>query len=142
MPDCFAAKGFGDYQKYMYAAISGKIHCMEQPMSVYNECISGSWTDRVWSNPEKRLHHINACMQMLERVDKHYEGRFHDIFEHKLRDLEYSLHKLREDKKAMRRPEYREFYRKDRIAQTKVALVKAFPFLLRLKRSLEGSKNR
>lgn len=142
MPDCFTAKGFGDYQKYMYAAISGKIHCMEQPMSVYNECVSGSWTDRVWSNPEKRQRHIDTCMKMLERVDRHYEGKYHRIFERKKRDMEYSIHKLNGDTAAMKRLEYREFYQKDRIAERKVALAKAFPFLLDIKRALRRMLNK
>lgn len=138
MPGCFRTPGFGDYQLFLYAAISGTVICLPDCMSVYNSGVAGSWSDRIWKDTELRRKHLESCNRMLERVDTHYEQRFHGVFQRKIRQHEYFVHLLNEDKAAVKRPEYREFYRADQIKAAKEALAKAFPFLLDVKRFLKG----
>lgn len=142
MPECFRTSGFGDYQQFIYAAISGRVFCLEDVMSVYNSGVSGSWSDTVWNNLPLRRRHFETCNDMLRRVDEHYSGRFHTVFERKIRQQEYFVHILDGNRDAMKRPEYREFYRADKKQAVKVALVKVFPFLLRVKQFLKGKRSK
>ncbi len=104
-PECFSVKGFGDYQIFIYAAISGKVYCMADNMSTYNYGVEGSWTNRIWKDSKKRTKHIYDKIQMLANVDEYYDRKFHDIIEK--RNLE-NLYEIYRDegniKKLMKKP--------------------------------------
>ena len=136
MPQCFHKPYFSDYQMFMYAAMEGKIHCLADVMSVYHSGVSGSWTDTVWKHRERRIRQYETCIGMLQEIDAHYEGRFHDILARKILETEYQIHKVNEDVSAMKQPQYRAFYMADRRMAIKGKIVKVFPFVLRIKRFL------
>ena len=53
-PECFKAKGFSDYQVFIYGSIYGKCRCLADNMSVYNFFTAGSWTNTTETNNEKK----------------------------------------------------------------------------------------
>lgn len=137
MPDCFRANGFSDYQMFMYAAICGKVRCLAQPMSVYNMGVPGSWTERIWLDKKAREKHYRDCAALLMRIDEYCSGEHRDVFQNKILEIEYRIAQLLDDKKTMAKPQYRAFYRYDRTMAMKGKLLKAFPFLGRIKHYLK-----
>lgn len=140
LPECFRIRGFGDYQLFIYAAMEGKVHCMDRAMSVYNVGISGSWTERVWEDKERRIRHYNTCIALLEQIDAYYEGKYHRVLSEKILETQYQILKLNNDRKRMREPQYRTVYRQDRTAELKRKLVAVCPFLLKINRLIKGNK--
>lgn len=140
MPSCFHKPYFSDYQMFMYAAMEGKVYCLEDIMSVYHSGVSGSWTDTVWKDISRRLHQYETCISMLEEIDRHYKGRFHDLIQKKVYETEYQMYKLQGNASAMKQPQYREFYAADRKMAMKGRIVKLFPFVLPMKRLLMRGK--
>jgi len=138
MPDCFRAAGFSDFQLFFYAAAQGKVHCLNEAMSVYNVGVSGSWTQSMMDDVKRRIHHCEVFLDLLDRIDDFYDGRHHELLQKKRTEMEYLLYKLRKDRKAMRRPEYRAYYIRDVKYETKVKLAAAFPALVKIKHRLKG----
>ncbi len=134
LPECFEAKGFGDYQRFMYAAICGKIWCMYDNMSQYNCENEGSWTATVWKNPEKRLSHHRELIRMLTAVNEYYEHKFNESIEFKIKQTQFEIFVLTNDKKSMKLPEYRSFLKKHREIKFKQFILKKFPFVKKLLR--------
>lgn len=146
-PECFAMREMGDYTTLMYAALCGKVRCLKEPMSRHNEGVAGSWTEKVWNDPERHIAHQDAMIALLNKVDKYYEGRYHDAFAEAIRAREQNRDEVKyrlliaEGRTAEAKSgPYRAFWKRDRKAARREALKKAFPFLLRLKRRLTGGK--
>ncbi len=134
MPPCFFAKWFGDYQKFIYLATVGKIWCMSDNMSLYNSGVPGSWTARIWNNVEKRIAHHQEMIEMLSRVDKYYEGRYHSSIAYKIAQLEMFILVLLKDKKSLKTPKYKEHYKRYKSNIIKSWILKHFPFIAVIKR--------
>lgn len=111
MPDCFKAKGFGDLQLYMYSALSGGIWCLPDNMAMYNCGVAGSWTDRIWNNEQKRIAFLKELIRMLNAVNEHYEYKYNDCIEHKINESEFQIHVATNNKKQMKNPKYKYFYK-------------------------------
>ncbi len=91
MPECFSARGFGDYQLFMYGAIHGKLHCLSDVMSQYNYGLPGSWTDRNEANKDKLIVHFKALIDMLKRVDEYYGYKYTKPITKVVRKHEYII---------------------------------------------------
>lgn len=91
LPECFQAKGFGDYQLFMYGAIMGTCHYLPDSMSVYNCGTEGSWTMRVQKKREKRIDTYREMVRMLCAVDAYYDQKYHQPISKKTRDIEFKL---------------------------------------------------
>lgn len=132
LPECFEAKGFGDYQRFMYAAICGKVWCMCDVMSQYNCENDGSWTATVWKNPERRIAHHKEMIRMLNAVNEHYEYKFNDSIEFKTKQTQFKIFVLTNDKKSMKSKEYRPFLKMHKRIKFVQFVFKTFPFVKRL----------
>jgi len=132
MPEAFHAKGFADYQMFVYAAIRGKVRCLAQPMSVYNMGVPGSWTERIWQEETLREAHYRECIALLQRIDGLFGDSCGNVFRDKILETEYRIAQLRKDYQTMKQPQYRQLYRHDRNMAVKGKLLKAFPFLGKL----------
>lgn len=136
-PDCFRAKGFGDYQAFMYAAICGKVHCMSDVMSVYHQGTAGSWTDRVWNNPQKRIEHYKEKVRMLNAVDTYYNGLYHAPLHQKIVDTQYEMYLLEGNQEMLKKEPYASLHRRkqrqQKVSLFKERLKKRMPWLLTLK---------
>ena len=137
-PECFLAKGFGDIQLYMYGAICGKCHVLGDVMSTYNHGTAGSWTVRVSQNKEKNLAHEKSMLEMLKKVNEHYEYKYNDILVYAIRRAKFNILVLTDSKKEMKQPEYREFYARYKRRKKSNFLRKYFPFLIRIKNKMIG----
>ncbi len=137
MPSCFIAKGFGDYQLYMYAAFCGKVWCLKDNLSVYNSGIPNSWTNRILGNVEKKEQHYKIEIAMLQRVDEFYEFKYHGAFDYKIRQDEFMILTLHGDKKAMKQKTYKQFYKRYKTYKFRAWLKRKLPFLVKLKRRLK-----
>ena len=134
-PECFSAKGFGDYQLFIYASIVGKVYCFFDVMSQYNYLTSGSWSARN-QNKEKRIKHSKAIIEMLNVVNAYYDYKYDEAIKQKILRSEFNIDLFLGNKKELRSKKYkaiRKEYRKNRF---KERLKKAFPFLKRLKYKL------
>lgn len=139
-PDCFLAKGFGDYQAIMYSTIFGKVHCFDEIMSVYNCGTEGSWTQRVWNNPQKRIAHYAEEIRMLNAVDEYYDFKYHSIINDKIENTKYQLYLFEKNKKMLKSEPYRNRYLSMKKINRKEKFLSSinilFPWLRRLKRRI------
>lgn len=140
MPDCFKAKGFGDYQLFMNAAMSGRVWCMKDVMSVYNYGMVGSWTERIWNDKEKRIEHFMEMIRMLNAVNEYYEGKYEEAINYKILETEYNIHILSENVEKLKDKKYdiyKKMYRRKSILEwtmTKIPFSKKIiGFLVKLK---------
>ncbi|MBP3495283.1 MAG: glycosyltransferase family 2 protein [Clostridia bacterium] len=132
-PKCFDAKGFGDIQLYIYGAICGKFRVLKDVMSTYNYGTSGSWTERVARNKEKNILHSQEKIRMLERVNEYYDYVYNDSIIYAINRAKFNIAYEMNDKKEMKRPEYKEFYKARKKLNRTNFLKKHFPFLAKIK---------
>lgn len=91
-PDCFIVNGVGDYQLFMFGAMSGKCHYMADNMATYNCGTEGAWTCRVERNRQKRILLYLDMINMLKRVDAYYENKYHEAITGKILELEFRMY--------------------------------------------------
>lgn len=91
-PNCFDINGVGDYQLFLFGAMSGKCHYMKDNMATYNCGTEGSWTCRVERNREKRIRLYLDIINMLKRVDTYYDDQYHEEITKKIRQLEFRMY--------------------------------------------------
>lgn len=144
-PECFKAEDFGDYTVLMFAAFQGKVRYMKEPMSRHNEGVAGSWTMRIWNDPEKHLIHERSMLNYLSRIDEHYGGQYHEAFagaiEERERDIletEYQIALKKGDREELKKEKYRPLIRRDRNIAFHRMLNEKFPGLVRLKHKIFG----
>jgi len=142
MPECFHVRHIGDYNLLIYAAICGTCHYLPDIMSVHNDGVPGSWTETIWAQAEKHMESDRAILDMLKKIDIHYEGRFHNEMEEaaarRQRYLDdytfrYLINQGREKEAAHRYPER---WKQEKRLAFRSNLAKSFPFLKRIKQGL------
>lgn len=126
-PSCFDAKGFGDFQLYMYSAIAGKVHCLYDTMSQYNYMTSGSWSER-HQNPQNRIAYYKEKARMLNEVNCFYNGKYNDFLEDKILMLEAYACLIQ-----LENPKYRPFIKRYKKNKLKNKLKRMFPILKKVK---------
>ena len=112
LPECFRSKGFGDYQIAMHAAITGKCHVFVEFMSVTNRGVEGSWTSRNFNDESKRVVHYRKVIDLLQTIDKYYDGKYHAPISKTISKHEFDIALLEKDYKVMVRPEHKKRFRK------------------------------
>ncbi len=136
-PSCFNAKGFGDYQWYMYGAICGKCRCLSDNMAVYNLFTVGSWSSRTTGN-EKLLAYYKELARMLKNVNEYYEYKYSEPINIMLEEIDYQIAYLSGDKEVLTSEKYIKRYKKQLLYETKMNLMlkvkKYLPFLVKIKR--------
>lgn len=128
-PSCFDAKGFGDYQLFMFSALCGKVRCLSTVMSVYNYATSGSWSERIWSDSKKRILHHQEKIRMFAEIDKYYNNLYHDVINKKTTEIEYDILLLQKNKKEAKSSKYREIRKRYRLIKFKQFVKKLIPFI-------------
>ena len=141
-PDCFRTQDIGDYTILMYASFLGKVHCLKQPMSRHNEGVKDSWTVRIWNDPERHVLHQQAMVKLLQGIDSHYEGKYHEAFADAIREreadilmTEFQIALKNNDKEELKKEKYAALLRKYRFHRM---LNEKFPWLVRLKHKITG----
>ena len=92
MPECFKAKGFGDYQLYIYGAIVGKCKYLSDNMSVYNFQTQGSWSSKMNNNRQFHIDHFRELIRMLKKVNVYYNLKYDEIFSKAILNAEYQMY--------------------------------------------------
>lgn len=139
MPESFRAKGFSDFQLFLYAAAEGKVHCLNEAMSVYNVGVAGSWTQTMMNDVQRRIDHCEVFIDLIDRIDAYYNEKFHSILLKKKQEMEYLMFKLKKDRKAMFRPEYRQWLVPDIKLSVKLKIAALCPSLVKLAHRVKGS---
>lgn len=137
-PDCFKAKGFGDFQIYLYASICGKVHCLNDLMCVYNSGVLGSWTARSANTDKKKIEHFLNLITMFKNVDDYYNFKYHREISKKIKSLQFAIYKFSDDKSSytvIQRIKFAFIESKGKIASL---INKLCPSLISLKRKLFG----
>lgn len=135
-PECFEAKGFGDIQLYIYGAICGKIRALSDIMSVYNHGTAGSWTVNVARNTEKSILHSKEKLRMLKAVNEYYNYKYDEPLGYMIKRTEFNIAYDEQNKEELKKSEYRGFLRERKRAERKSFLRKHFPFLVKIKNTL------
>lgn len=138
MPDCFRASGFSDFQLFLYAAMEGKVHCLNEAMSVYNVGVAGSWTQTMMNDKTRRIRHCEVFIDLLDRIDAYYNRKHHDVLQKKRTEMEFLMLKLQGDRKGMCRPKYRQLYIQDMKTTLKLKIAAACPALVKIKHAIKG----
>lgn len=142
-PSCFNAKGFGDYQWYMYGAICGKCRCLSDNMAVYNLFTAGSWSSRTTGN-EKLLEYYKELKRMLENVNEYYEHKYSNLISVVLENTNFQIAYLSNDKEVLKSEKYIKKYKKQLFNERKnkyiLKVKKLLPFLVKIKRFLLKQK--
>ncbi len=131
-PRCFEAKGFGDIQLYIYAAICGRVMVLADVMSMYNHGTQGSWTMRVGGNLLKKIDHAEQRKKMLENVNAYYEYKYNESFQYAIDAADYELARLQGNTKECRKKKYKKFVKLERKRKTKLFIKKHFPWIVRI----------
>ena len=135
-PECFDARGFGDIQLYIYGAICGKVRAMCDVMSTYNHGTASSWTVNVARNREKSILHSKEKLRMLKAVNEYYNYEYDKSLSYMIKRTEFNIAYEEKNKKELRRPEYKDFLKQRKMTEVKDFLRKHFPFLAKIKNSL------
>lgn len=129
MPSCFYAKGFSDYQMYMYAAMNGKFHCLKDVMSVYNYGTNGSCTDRLRKNKDKKIAFYNEIIRMLLEVDEYYNGKYSKAINDVIDMYQFNIMMTEENYKEAKM-KYKKLWKKHKKGRFRARLKRMFPWLI------------
>ena len=140
IPSCFTIRGVGDYQLFMYGAITGTCHYINRVMSQYNFGTEGSWTIRISRNTEKRINLNKKIIEMLKKVNVFYNYIYDNDIKYKILELEYANHRLKGNFFSVIRYKYHSFYKmsvEKGEYPFKESVVIRFPILLSIKKLLK-----
>ena len=114
IPECLNAKGFGDFQLFLSAALHGTVYYMARNMATYNFGVSGSWTRRIMFQKEKNIEHCKEVIRMLNTFNEAYERKYDSAVRWTVNKFEYEILKTQGRFFKARKEPYREFYLADR----------------------------
>ena len=131
---------FGDIQNFIYGSICGKLHVLSDVMSQYNHGTAGSWTETHKKDKETALKTNLVTIEMYRRVNEYYDYKYNDAFQYAINRSEFNYYLKLGDKKSMKDPKYKEFYRKYKKAKITSFIQRRFPHLISLRRIIKNGK--
>lgn len=102
-PDIFWSAKVGDYPILLYSAVCGTIHYFKDNMANHRMASDGSWTVRVYKNPEKRLEHWKLIRSFLLKYDEYYNYTYHELVLQKLDKIDYTCSLIVHDYKSAKK---------------------------------------
>ncbi len=124
-----------DYTIQINGALRGGLLYIGEFMSAYRTNVSGSWTNRVWANREKRLAHLDRTLNMLKVLNEETEYRYKDAIEKRILLTEISKLTVDSNYKEMLAKRYRPAFKTFSFRRKVKTIIKAYlPFLLKIKR--------
>ncbi|MBE6708979.1 MAG: glycosyltransferase family 2 protein [Ruminococcaceae bacterium] len=118
-PECFYAKGFGDYQKMIYASLIGKCVCLYDVMSVYRCGTRGSWTNSVFNVKEKRIAHNKELISLLQRINSYSEEKYCNEINTVIKETEFEILVLQENFSKAKKEPYKDLWKKHKTNELK-----------------------
>lgn len=135
-PECFVAKGFGDFQIFIYGASIGKCYCMNDVMATYNFLLPNSYTSTNQENKQKEIAHNHELLAMLNRINKYYNYQYDKIIQASIVGIEFRTLLLSNDFVTIKEKKYRKYYRNYLISKVKNYFKVLFPWIVKIKRKL------
>lgn len=86
-----------DTKRVIFAGLKGKVYALSEIMSVYQQGIPGSWTDRTRFNVGKLLKHYQSEYTFFQNLDRDNLLMFHDDIKKVLDFLDYWILLLNKD---------------------------------------------
>ena len=110
-PDFYNNSPVGDYPLTIFLSLIGNVYYIDEFMSTYRYAVPGSWTDREFSNIEKKVKHFKLIEGMLKELDEYTKNTYSDTIKKTILKNKYYLYleqgKFYEAKKG----ETREYYK-------------------------------
>ena len=123
MPDCFRGYGVGDYPYLLYSITIGHIYYLDRVMTNKRDASKGSWTERVYNDPEKQLVHWDKMKQFLKVFDEYTGGKYSEAVSRRMSFIQFKEHLLKKEySKAVLHPFFKKVNYK-RKAQILVGVV-------------------
>jgi glycosyltransferase involved in cell wall biosynthesis len=110
-PNFFDASPVGDRPLFIYLALNGQVYYFDDFMSVYRTGVSGSWTNRVYNNINKRIQHDYQIAKMLDEVNEYTDFKYETTIDRTKRKSQFGLLVSQGKIKEAKSREYIEFYR-------------------------------
>ncbi len=126
-----------DYTMQIWGALRGGMIYLGNVMSEYRTHVPGSWTERVWTNKEKRIAHLNRTLDMLSQLDKDTDYKYREAIRE--RSLRTRINKLSiEGKhKEILGAEYKEIVNKYPFSTKVGVYMRAYlPFVVKIRNKL------
>lgn len=111
-PPFFFDSPVGDYPTQITLALRGKVYYMDETMSAYRYETNCSWSQVTNNSDERRVRSNKQFIRVLEEVDT-YTGRLYgETIDRLILQIEFGIHVIEGDFRAIRQPAYREMYQK------------------------------
>lgn len=123
VPEIYKCGSVGDYPLALYLCFRGGIYYIDRIMSVYRYGTEGSWTKRVGTVRDKIYDQREQEVQMLKRIDKEQDYRYHEIFNLTIRDKEFYL-AMYKKKYKLALGEYKDVFKSKSLKEKLVILLK------------------
>ena len=105
-----------DVPVQLWCALSGYAWYFSKPMGAYRFAVQGSWSMRQYAaDQDVRLKTHESLRDQLRAFDEYTEGRYREAFLRATLFQEYQMLCLQRKIRAIRRPPYRIFYKRETI---------------------------
>ncbi len=104
-----------DYSLQIAGALRGGMIYLAEPTCVYRLTTPGSWTVRMRNAPHDKCKHTEKVINMLQCLDEHTSGKFHQVIDKVIKDHEFSMFIIDRDYKSARKKDYRVQFKKLRL---------------------------
>lgn len=109
LPEFYYNSPVGDYPITIFMALQGTVYYIDEFLSSYRTGVSGSWTDVVFKDINKRIKHYESIFSMLDQVNEYSGHKYNDaIIRTKKRNMLHIL--LVQGKIKEAKMEYKELY--------------------------------
>lgn len=110
MPQFFYDAPVGDYPLAIYLALNGRVHYINECMSIYRKGVKGSWSQREFNNLEKRNQHSKKIEIMLNDINKYSGYKYAEIINRTIVKNEFYLAVELGNYNKIKEGKLREFY--------------------------------
>lgn len=108
-----------DYPLVIYLALKGTVYYIDEIMSVYRVGVKGSWTNRKFSETNKKIEHYREISDMLDEVNRYSNYKYDSVIQERKKNNEWYLlleqGKLKEAKSGAYRDIYMNLSFKNRV---------------------------
>ena len=128
-----------DYTLQIQGALRGGMLYLPDCMCDYRVMVSGSWSDKVSKDKERKRAHLNRIKKMLEVLNEETDGKYDAAIQKRILKNEFDFALANQDYKAVVSKEYRLcFAELPKKTQIKFIMKARFPFLVTIKSTLRN----
>ena len=139
IPEYFSTSPVGDRAIFMLCASKGNVFYIDQIMSAYRYCTSGSWSESFSKyTPEQKKSFRDRSILCLKQFDEYTEYRYTDLVELGIKDHPFREALEKHDYKKVLAKEYRPLFRALPVShQIYYRFFGTFPFMEKLYRKMK-----